>query len=40
MEGNTSSGNGGSQNNGGGVYVRTRSTSIVAGYVRPPYPKG
>lgn len=40
VEGNTSSGSGGSQNNGGGVYTRTRPTSIVAGYVRPPYPEG
>lgn len=38
VEGNTSPGTGGSQNNGGGVYVRTRSLSVVAGYVRPPYP--
>ena len=37
VEGNTSPGTGGSQNNGGGVYLRTRPTSIVAGYVRPPY---
>lgn len=40
VEGNTSSGTAGSQNNGGGVFVRTRSQAIVAGYVRPPYPKG
>lgn len=39
IEGNTSSGTYGSQNNGGMVAARTRSTSIVAGYVRPPYPK-
>lgn len=37
VEGNTSSGTAGSQNNGGGVYLRTRSRSIVAGYVRPPW---
>jgi hypothetical protein len=40
VEGNTSSGTYGSQNNGGGVYARRRSTGLVAGYVRPPYPKG
>lgn len=34
VEGNTSSDNGGSQSNGGGVYVRTRPTSIVRAYVR------
>jgi hypothetical protein len=39
IEGNTSPGNSGSQNNGQGVYVRTRPKSMVAGYVRPPYPK-
>jgi cell wall-associated NlpC family hydrolase len=39
VEGNTSSGVSGSQNNGGGVYHRTdRSTAFVVGYVRPPYP--
>jgi hypothetical protein len=38
VEGNTSSGLGGSQNNGDGVWARTRSTSLVAGYVHPPYP--
>jgi peptidoglycan hydrolase-like protein with peptidoglycan-binding domain len=32
-EGNTSSGNAGSQRNGGGVYRRTRSHSIIKGYV-------
>lgn len=37
VEGNTSSGTAGSQNNGGGVYQRVRPTSTVAGYVRPPY---
>jgi hypothetical protein len=39
VEGNTSPGNGGSQNNGGGVFVRERSKSLVVGYVRPPWPK-
>lgn len=39
-EGNTSSGTGGSQNNGGGVFIRTRPRSLVAGWIRPPYPKG
>lgn len=32
-EGNTSSGTAGSQSNGGGVYRRTRSHSIIKGYV-------
>lgn len=35
IEGNTSSGTGGSQTNGGGVYERTRSTSWVTCFVRP-----
>lgn len=39
VEGNTSGGNVGSQNDGGGVYLRTRSVSLVAGAVRPPYPR-
>ncbi len=39
VEGNTSPGNAGSQNNGQGVYLRSRPTSVVAGYVRPPYRK-
>jgi len=34
VEGNTSSDNGGSQSNGGGMYVRHRPTSIVRAYVR------
>jgi hypothetical protein len=38
VEGNTSPGTGGSQNNGGGVYVRTRPRSVVVGFVRPLYP--
>lgn len=37
VEGNTSPGSGGSQNNGGGVYLRTRSVGYVVAYVRPPY---
>ena len=37
VEGNTSPGNGGSQNNGGGVFKRTRSASLVAYIVRPTY---
>jgi hypothetical protein len=38
VEGNTSPTNGGSQNDGGGVYLKTRPRSLVAGFVRPPYP--
>lgn len=34
LEGNTSPGNGGSQNNGGGVYRRVRSRSWVRGAIR------
>lgn len=37
VEGNTSPSNAGSQNNGGGVFQRERSRSLVAGAVRPPY---
>jgi hypothetical protein len=37
VEGNTSSGNSGSQDNGGGVFVRTRSLSVIVAAVRPPY---
>ena len=38
IEGNTSSGNAGSQNNGDGVYRRLRSTSWgIRGYYRPSY---
>lgn len=40
IEGNTSSSNAGSQNNGGGVFIRTRSRSLVAGAVSVPYPGG
>jgi hypothetical protein len=39
VEGNTSPGNGGDQSNGGGVFVRERSKSLVVGYMRPPWPK-
>lgn len=39
IEGNTSSGNAGSQNNGGGVYLRKRGTANVVAYFRPPYPR-
>jgi len=38
IEFNTSPGSIGSQNNGGGVYLRTRSRSLVAGAVSVPYP--
>lgn len=38
VEGNTSPGNGGSQNNGGGVYLRSRGTGNVAGVARPIWP--
>ena len=38
IEGNTSSGQSGSQNNGGGVFERTdRSLSSVLGFIRPDY---
>jgi hypothetical protein len=37
VEGNTSSTNAGSQNNGGGVWIKTRSRSLVAGAVSVPY---
>jgi hypothetical protein len=37
IEGNTSSGSRGSQDNGGGVYRRTRPRSHVVGYGRPAY---
>lgn len=37
-EGNTSSTNAGSQNNGGGVWLKTRSRSLVRGAVSVPYP--
>lgn len=35
--GNTSSGNSGSQSNGGGVYERTRSKAVIVGYGYPKY---
>ena len=35
IEGNTSPGDNGSQNNGGGVFQRTRSTGVVKAYIRP-----
>jgi len=38
VEGNTSPTSGGSQNNGGGVYLKTRPRSLVAGWIQPPYP--
>lgn len=38
VEGNTSPGTAGSQNNGQGVYQRTRPTSLVHSVIRPPYP--
>lgn len=37
VEGNTSGTDAGSQNNGGGVYIKTRSRSLVAGAVSVPY---
>lgn len=37
VEGNTSSGSSGSQSNGGGVYLRTRSRRVVVGFGRPDY---
>lgn len=37
IEGNTSSGNSGSQSNGGGVFLRTRPDWIVCGVGRPRY---
>lgn len=38
IEGNTSSGNAGSQSNGGGVFRRVRSKALVTAYIRP-YPE-
>ena len=35
IEGNTSAGENGSQDNGGGVFRRTRSKSLAAAYIRP-----
>jgi hypothetical protein len=37
VEGNTSSGSGGSQDNGGGCFKRTRSASLVPAVVRVPF---
>jgi hypothetical protein len=37
IEGNTSSGQGGSQDNGGGVFQRTRPRNIVVGYGHPAF---
>lgn len=37
IEGNTSADNKGSQDNGGGVYRRKRSKSLVTAYIRPVY---
>jgi len=37
IEGNTSSGDQGSQDNGGGVFRRRRTPDLVVGYGRPPY---
>ena len=37
IEGNTSSGDSGSQSNGGGVFRRTRSRSLISAVVRPPF---
>jgi cell wall-associated NlpC family hydrolase len=39
VEGNTSSGNAGSQSNGGGVFTRLRPASSIAGIARPRYPR-
>jgi hypothetical protein len=38
LEGNTSSDNSGSQNNGGGIWIKTRSRSLIAGVINVPYP--
>lgn len=40
IEGNTAPNDAGSQSNGGGVYMRTRYTYQVGGFIRPPYPSG
>ena len=37
IEGNTSSGEAGSQDNGGGVFRRQRTPDLIVGYGRPPY---
>lgn len=40
VEGNTTAGDSGVQDNGGGVFLRTRNLSLIVGVVRPPYTKG
>lgn len=40
IEGNTSSGSAGSQDNGGGVFRRERARSLIVGFGRPPYERG
>jgi peptidoglycan hydrolase-like protein with peptidoglycan-binding domain len=40
IEGNTSAGTSGSQDNGGGVFRRDRARSLIVGFGRPPYSKG
>lgn len=40
IEGNTSGGSSGSQDNGGGVFRRQRARSLIVGFGRPPYGKG
>lgn len=35
IEGNTSAGNSGSQDNGGGVFLRVRGKTLVTAYIRP-----
>jgi peptidoglycan hydrolase-like protein with peptidoglycan-binding domain len=40
IEGNTSAGDGGSQDNGGGVFRRVRARSLIVGFGRPPYKQG
>lgn len=40
IEGNTSGGAAGSQDNGGGVFRRERARSLIVGFGRPPYGKG
>ncbi len=40
IEGNTSAGDAGSQDNGGGVFRRVRTRSLIVGFGRPPYEGG
>jgi peptidoglycan hydrolase-like protein with peptidoglycan-binding domain len=40
IEGNTSGGDSGSQDNGGGVFRRVRARSLIVGFGRPPYKDG